>query len=726
MPLSKVKFLSYGPLKLIKDFNFYLMPKTLSFQTNLDRLYSENKLRNNSTADIIIPTSYPKAFTWGRNYGLKFDLTQNLKADFTATADARIDEPPGIIDRKDPSYGWKRDSILDNIKKFGRITNYNQALNVNYTIPINKISWFNWITSTAKYTGTYSWIGAPLSMDSLGNTIENSNTKQLNGNFNLTNLYNKVGYLKKLNQQKSASGKQADTKNNKNKNLSQNQNNKKSNIKNNKTKADSTNADTTKVDILKDITDNVLKFLMGIKTVSFNYSQGNGTFLPGYMRSPSLIGMDSKWDHPGAGFVFGDQHDIRNALGRDSAISRDSMLNTPFATKFNENFSARVTIEPFSKFLIELTSTRTFSRNHSEYYKWDPTSKSYQSFNQAETGFYSITFYTLPTAFFKDNKTSNSNQIFENFKKYRYLIAWRLANKNKSWLSNPSTMADSTTGLVFPAGYGPTSQDVLIPAFLAAYTHKDPNKVSLTAFSDKFSLKDIPLPNWRVTYDGLSKLDFVKKYLKTLSISHSYKSTYTVGGYTSDILYKDDNGDDLSDIRDKLSGNYISHRDISQISITEQFNPLINVDMTWNNSLLSNFEIKKSRDLSLSFANSQLTEITSGEYIIGLGYRIKNVVINVKGLNGGKMKKLKSDLNIKADVSIKTNKTVLRQLVEDVNQISTGQRIISINTSADYIINQKFTIKLFFDKIITKPFISTQFPNSNTNAGFSLKFTLAQ
>jgi len=148
--------------------------------------------------------------------------------------------------------------------------------------------------------------------------------------------------------------------------------------------------------------------------------------------------------------------------------------------------------------------------------------------------------------------------------------------------------------------------------------------------------------------------------------------------------------------------------------------------MTWNNSLISNIELKRSRDLSLSFANNQLTEISSNEIVVGLGYRIKDVVLNVKGLNGGKSKKLKSDLNIKSDVSIKSNKTVLRKIVEDINQISTGQRIISISVSADYLINDKFTIKFFFDKIVTNPYVPSMFLNSSTNAGFSLKFTLAQ
>ena len=261
--------------------------------------------------------------------------------------------------------------------------------------------------------------------------------------------------------------------------------------------------------------------------------------------------------------------------------------------------------------------------------------------------------------------------------------------------------------------------------FLLHIPEKSADKISLNPFSEKFSLSDLPVPNWKINYDGLTKIPFIKKYLKILTISNSYKSTYNVGGFASNILYDDKNGDGLPDVRDQISNNYIPLHQIDAVTIAEQFSPLIGVDMTWNNSLLTDVKINKTRNLSLCFDNNQLTEITSSEYIVGLGYRIKNVILPIK-FGSGKIKKLKSDLNLKSDVSFKTNKTVLRQLVQDINEISSGQRVISINTSADYMISQKFTIKLFFDKIINNPFVSNQFPNSNTNAGISLRFSLSQ
>jgi cell surface protein SprA len=173
--------------------------------------------------------------------------------------------------------------------------------------------------------------------------------------------------------------------------------------------------------------------------------------------------------------------------------------------------------------------------------------------------------------------------------------------------------------------------------------------------------------------------------------------------------------------------NYIAEQQIAQVSITEQFSPLITFDMTWVNSLMTKFEIKKSRNLSLSFANNQLTEVVSNEYVIGLGYRIKDVKFTVRNMGGqGGVSNLKSDLNLRADFSVRNNKTVLRRIDEDINQVSTGQQVISINFSADYMLSQRVNLRFFFDKVINNPYVSSQYRNSTTNGGISFRFTLAQ
>jgi cell surface protein SprA len=177
---------------------------------------------------------------------------------------------------------------------------------------------------------------------------------------------------------------------------------------------------------------------------------------------------------------------------------------------------------------------------------------------------------------------------------------------------------------------------------------------------------------------------------------------------------------------DEMNLNNLSYhvqKEIAQVSINEQFSPLFKLDMLWKNSLITKIEIKNSRMLSLSLINNQLTETNTKDYVIGTGFRIKD--LEFRFMSGGRGKKMSSDLDLKLDLNIRNNKTIIRKVIEDVEQITMGQQIISIKFSADYVLNQRLNIKAFYDKVITNPFISTTFPGSITNAGFSLRFTLA-
>jgi cell surface protein SprA len=256
-----------------------------------------------------------------------------------------------------------------------------------------------------------------------------------------------------------------------------------------------------------------------------------------------------------------------------------------------------------------------------------------------------------------------------------------------------------------------TSQDVLIPSFIAAYAKQSPDKVYLGYFPK------IPLPNWKITYDGLTKIKFLGKVLKTAILSHSYRSVYTINSYQSNLYY-------LSDSLGNADGMYLASNsfypkfDLAQVTIQEQFAPLVGIDLTWNNSLLTRFEFRKSRTLTFSMSNKQLTDLSTDEYIVGLGYKIKNVSFTVSSVGGGgKKTRMNSDLDIKVDFSIRNNRTVLRRIDQDIDQVSSGMRVISINTSIDYMLSKSVTLRLFFDKIMNNPFVSNQYKNSTTKGG---------
>lgn len=697
-PFQKVKFLQNKSLALIKDFNFYYLPKMFSFRTDMNRQYSERLLRNKSDALVIIEPTYIKSWDWNRIFDFKFDLSQSLKLEYQANANAYVQEPPGRIDRNADDYKMRRDSIWDEIMNFGTMNRFTQNMSLNYTVPINKIPILNWVNLSTRYASTFRWEASPRSIQSImGNTIENSNTININGNARLTNLYNKVGFLKKIGQKARPTpgrpgpgGRQPANKN-------------KQDNPDETLAADSTAKKGP--NIAKLLGTGLVKLVIGFKDVQLNYTESNGTLLPGFMPKPDILGSRLSDMAPGFGFAFGGQADIRDDAVSKGWLSTDTLLNNAYILRMTKNLTARATYEPFADFRLEFTADRTESFGHQEYFKAN-ASGTFSSSSPQDRGSFSTSIISLRTAFRKDG-TDNISQTFEEFKENRRVISARLGAE--------SPFSNGVDSAGYNIGYGAGSQEVLIPAFIAAYTGSDPKKVSLSAFPK------IPIPNWRFTYNGLSKLEFLKKYFKQVNIAHGYRSTYAVGSYISNIDYIEENG--FATTFD-FSGNFIPKNRIEVITLTEQFSPLFGLDMTWNNSLLSKFEYKKSRNLSLSFVNNQLTEVSSNEIVIGLGYRFKDVKLNLS--SGGRKQQLKSDLNVKMDLSIRDNKTVLRRLDEEINQISTGNRMVSINTSADYVINQRFNVRLFFDKTITNPFVSSQFKNSTTNAGVSLRFTLAQ
>jgi len=450
---------------------------------------------------------------------------------------------------------------------------------------------------------------------------------------------------------------------------------------------------------------------MGVRTAKFTYTQGNGIFMPGFMPEPDVLGNNFTLNAPGLGFVFGDQRDIRRKAVDKEWLTPDTMLNTAYTNKFMENMNFSVSIEPFKDLRIEVTAVRNYSRTHQEYFKANangvfPT----EPLSPMDNGNFTMSYIIIGTSFDKEDEFGKSI-TFEKMKQIRLQVAQRYAAQNPN-----SIGANDSTG--FPVGYGPSDQDVLVTAFLAAYKGQDPSKINLTSFPR------IPLPNWRITYDGLAKLRIFKTWMRTLTLSHAYLSTYSVGSFYSNIRYreKDNYPTEIDD-----AGNFIPQAQMSVISITEQFNPLFKIDMGFVNSLLANFEMRRSRNISFSFSNNQLTEISSNELIIGLGYRFKNIRLNLSGLlGGGKKAKTTSDLNLKLDFSIRKNKTVLRRIDQDINQISTGQEVMTINFSADYNLSQRFNLRFYFDKVINQPFVSNQYRTSNTKGGLALRFTLSQ
>lgn len=707
----------------IKDFNFNYVPGRLGFRTDMDRRYTERQLRNTTDyQDLIINATYQKAFLWNREYHFKYDLTKAIKIQFDAFNFGRVDEPEGAVDRKKDNWEHMRDSIWSNVLTGGRTTQYNHTTTINWTLPINKFPILSWVTANASYTGNYTWNAAPLERKDdgtfgqadFGNTVQNSQNWQINANANFTQLYNKVPFLKKINQnrrrssgarRKAAKGKRSGSSGGK------------------EAEADTTKNGKPKVNYGKLIGEGFAGLFMMVKSVNVTYSENNGTLLPGYKPKTDFVGLDQGMNNMSGfvPFIFGWQqyafddietgYDIRTEAIKGGWISQDTLQSSPLVQTQSSSLNLRATVEPIKGFRIDLTATRTYTESVSEFFRWDNEFNEPRSFNQVKTGNFSMSYITVNTTFVKQ-RDDLSSPTFDQFKENRVTVSQRLAE------AYPGFLAADADGFV--EGYGGTQQDVLISAFLSAYGVYDVNKVETSAFPR------IPLPNWRVNYDGIGKIPAVKKFARNVTLGHAYRSTYSVSNFTTNLGFESvgltEGTSSFPNTKDS-SGNFIPELQIGNITISEQFSPLVSLDVNFKNSLTAKFEVKTSRTLAYSFANNQLTEVTSEEYIVGAGYTFKNVTFPIRF--GKSKKKIKSDLNFRVDFSLRDNRTMIRKMEEDLDQATSGQKLISIKVNADYVINQRFNIRLFYNGAINEPVVSTSFPTQNHGAGLSLRFTLA-
>ncbi|CAN5501796.1 cell surface protein SprA [soil metagenome] len=708
-PFGKAPALKSKYLRPVKDLNINFIPTSLNFRYDVTRTYGEKLFRNNTGfADIIRDTFYNKNFEMRRIYDFKYDLTRSIKVDFNASNYSVVDEPEGKIDT-----GGERDSVNSNIwgKNYflGRNKQYQQAGNVSYQLPLNKFPLTDWISLNAKYGFTYNWTAGQFLLNKntnafgtdprTGSTIQNANTKSLNGNFTMTTLYNKVPYLKKINSPKPPPPPKPKTP--------------KPDLP--KTPADTAGGKKPAPPVIKPpkgIPDGVRfvgKLIMSVKTVGFTYSTTNGTILPGYRNYSQLLGQDLDQNSPGLGFAFGSQKDLREKAVLNNWITNDTSLNSQYARTYTENFTARSSIEPLTGLKIELTANRTYAKNNSEFFRYNGTKFESQGINQ--TGNFSISVISWNTAFVKDDKNNYTSSVFETFNTNRKIYSERLAaeNPNSSGFNAPDTF-----GIVYNDGYSGTQQEVLTMAFLSAYTGKSPGKVGNSPF-----LKT-PMPNWRITYDGLSKLPLFKRIFNNVSLSHSYRSTFNINSYQRNPNYVEAETPVVRDV----GGNFIPGKEIAQASLTEQFAPLIGVDVTWKNNIQTRIEFKKDRNVSLTYAGVQITETKGNEITFGFGYRIPKFILPF-GL-GGTRGAAGNSLNLTADFSARKNVTIIRRLLEGINQPTAGLNVYSIKGAADYAMSDRVNIRLFYEQTINTPVISTSYPTSNINAGIELRFSLSQ
>ncbi|MEZ4886205.1 MAG: cell surface protein SprA [Chitinophagales bacterium] len=761
-PLKNVINQKSKYLRLFRDFNFNLIPNTVSFQTDFNRRVGVLQLRPLAAETIMIDPAYDKSFSWDRLYGVSYNPTRSITIDYNATHQSVIDE--NQIGKTAFSNLWSgTDSLLNpffgtdlffdpgteyitaedvGISEFGALNNwgrlkkYEQNINVTYNLPLDKFPLLSWMQLRARYGSNYAWEGKPLILaNTLGNSINNDQNIQLNGEMNFTKIYNAFPFLKELNGTPSTR--------------------KRPSRPTTPGTTPPATPDTKENTGLSPLAKIFLKPLVSIKRVSISYNEKNSTSIPGFVPVPGFFGQGSNQlgnNFPGWDFILGNQPSLFGWMewaAREGVVSPSEFLNEQLRQNVSRNLQIKANLEPYRDLKIDLNADLQYSLNHSELFKvsfGEDQEDAFRHLAKIDNGSYTISYLPIGTSF-AGVDTQNISNNFRDFERFATVISRRWSELNPasdtgSGQGQSVTKPSGGEAFVFEDGYGYQSQAVLVPAFLAAYGGKDPEKVNLNPFNL------IPLPNWKVTFNGLGKIPAIQKIFNNVSISHGYQSTFTINNfqnnlefdelYYSDGIYIDNTSEGiggnnlgetiteefpvLSDLRDTtLTRNFSTFYRVPQAIITERFEPLIAIDFSTVNDLTGNFAWKRSRILAMSFEDYQLAETKSTEIVVGIGYRVKGFMLPFKW--GGKKVTLENDLSVAFDFSFRDDLLSIVRLYQDIEQPARGMKTIKFSPSADYMVNDNIRIGLFYEYTQNEPATSESFPITNSRGGLRVNFT---
>jgi len=655
-------------LQFIKDFNISLLPTSFAINSNIIRSYNEQLSRSLVAGLPDLPLLQQRNFMFDWDYLVAYNLTKSLQFSLRALNNYVYDE---FEDDQNIQ-------LYDNFFRIGRPEHYHQTFNLTYKIPFDKFPVLSFINGTYNYTADYDWQAPAYTIiDAVGNTIQNANTHNFTADMSMDRLYDYIGLSKLFTKRKTVDVKQ-DPKTGQQ-------------LKSKKSLSTGQKIGRIGVDILT-----------SVKNIRLSYTENNGTFLPGYIPEFGFLGQ-SKYSGtfaPTLGFVFGSQIDILDkALRNGWIVSRDP----------NENFYARnYSRSHFDKFDysanvkltrdldIELFGNRTYTESFNQ--QLDVVNGTLDATPKNGVGNFSISQVMIGSSF------KNESELFQQFKDNRSVISQRLA--------------DNTGGNI--NGFGDTNQDVVLPAFLAAYTGKNANSVSLSAF------KKTPVPNWRVTFKGLMSIPWVRSNFRSFTLEHSYRSVYSILSFTNNLRYDESNP--YEDVNRDIAGNFNPEKLYNGVNLIEEFSPLLRVDFKLKNSLSMRAAFNKDKALNLNFTNNTVTEVSGEELVLGMGYRIQNVKMKFKTGSGGGSTTFQGDINLKLDVGIRENLTVVRAygIGDDIDndQITGGQNLISFKFLADYSLNKNLLTSFFLDYNNSKFAISTTYPRTSINGGISVRYII--
>ncbi|MCE4067410.1 cell surface protein SprA [Chryseobacterium gleum] len=690
-------------LRWVKEFNFNPIPTRISFRTEIDRNYNELEFRNveailNGNMNSDFDAIKNRNFFFGWQYGLGFNFTKSLKLEInSATRTLNDNLDVNSMDNK---------SIFGNVFRAGRPVLYNHRAQLNYKLPFQYLPYLDFIDAEVGYGFTYNWAARSTSLlgfvdpntnqpASLGSVGQNTNVIQATASADLPKFFGQFNYFKNINAKLQKRRQEMDSLNNvyakqweKNRYRY-----KKYKFKNRLTPLQS-----------------AAFFLTSFKQLNVSYNETNGTVLPGLISAPNWYGYGQTLGGPTLGFLLGSQADIRRTVMENGWVSGSNYMTDPYVRMSTKELRADLQVMPMNDLRVDLNVLHTFNSNFS-----------HTGFNYTNNGVPDPDFTFASELTTYSNTTTLLSTSFKDGQAV-YQAIRENARALSQQLGGPGAVLDNNG---FAPHYSIGNAYVLIPAFRAAMEGK-----SVTPMTNP-KKSGFPLPNWRITYSGLKNIPIISGQFTKFDILHAYTATYTATGIQSNVDYHDNpNGyyqtvDDAGNVI-KNAGDKINPYTFAQVGYVESFSPLIGIDVTMRNNMQFGIQYNRTRMMVLGLVNQTLTEDANTEYVVRLGYIVRNFRLGTANIRGRGTRGKGSDLNIRGDISLRDSKTSIMNILLNDAQVTGGQRLMNIKLSADYNVSENLNLRVFYEQMTSKYKISTAFPLSTIRAGISATFTFGE
>ncbi len=687
-------------LRWVKEFNINPIPTRLSFRTEIDRNYNELEFRNveallSGNAGGDFDAIRNRNFFFGWQYGLGFNFTKSLKLEInSATRTLNDNLDANLMDSK---------SIFGNVFRSGRPVLYNHRVQLNYKLPFQYLPYLDFIEAEAGYGFTYNWNARSTSLlnfvepgtnrpVSLGSVGQNTNVIMATASADLPKFFGQFKYFKNINAKLQKRKQEMDS------------------LNNVYTKQWDKNRYRYKKYKFKNrlsIPQSAAFFLTSFKQLNVTYNENNGTVLPGLISAPNWYGYGQTLGGPTMGFLLGSQADIRRTVMENGWVSDSQYMTDPYVRMSTKELRADLQMMPLNDFRIDLNVLHTYNSNFT-----------HTGFNYTNGG------VPDPDFTFANEMVTYSNSTMllgTSFKQGQavYQALRENARALSQQLGGPGAALDNNG---FAQHYSIGNAYVLIPAFRAAMEGK-----SVTPMGNP-KKSGFPLPNWRITYSGLKNIPIISGQFTKFDVLHSYTATYTATGIQSNVDYHGNpNGyyqsvDNLGNVI-KDGGDKINPYTFAQVGYVESFSPLIGIDVTMRNNMQFGLQYNKTRMMVLGLVNQTLTEDSNTEYVVRLGYIVRNFRLGTANIRGRGTRGKGSDLNIRGDISLRDSKTSIMNILLNDSQVTGGQKLMNIKLSADYNVSENLNLRIFYEQMTSKYKISTAFPLSTIRAGISATFT---